>query len=204
MGVYVFDRELLRDCLEVDAADECSSHDLTRDLLPLLIRASGVQAHVFRAPATGASYWRDVDSVDGYWRANMDLLRDGPKADLSSAPFAAHVRPAPCIVGGGSAVRSIVASGCTIAGSVRDSVLSTDCEVRSGAVVESSIVLPGARIGRGCRIHRAIIGAGCVVPDDTVIGENARRDAERFDVSPGGVVVVTADRAERAARPGLH
>jgi hypothetical protein len=37
-----------------------------------------------------------------------------------------------------------------------------------------------------------------------VIGENARRDAERFVVSPGGVVVVTADRAERAARPGLH
>jgi glucose-1-phosphate adenylyltransferase len=49
IGVYVFDSELLVDCLSVDAADRWSGHDISRDVLPLLIRAGGgVAAHVLR------------------------------------------------------------------------------------------------------------------------------------------------------------
>jgi len=46
--VYVFDLEPLVDCLSVDAADLSSTHDLARDVLPLLVRAGGVVAHVLR------------------------------------------------------------------------------------------------------------------------------------------------------------
>jgi glucose-1-phosphate adenylyltransferase len=46
--VYVFDFEPLVDCLSVDAADPGSTHDLARDVLPLLVRAGGVAAHVLR------------------------------------------------------------------------------------------------------------------------------------------------------------
>ena len=46
--VYVFDFEPLVDCLSVDVADDGSSHDLARDVLPLLVRAGGVVAHVLR------------------------------------------------------------------------------------------------------------------------------------------------------------
>jgi glucose-1-phosphate adenylyltransferase len=47
-GTFVFDRELLIDLLSVDAADRWSGHDVSRDLLPILIQAGGVSAHVFR------------------------------------------------------------------------------------------------------------------------------------------------------------
>jgi glucose-1-phosphate adenylyltransferase len=201
IGAYVFDRDLLLDCLAVDEADQGSTHDLAHDLLPLLIRASGVHAHELAA-ADAAGYWRAVDTVDGYWCANMELLRDGPKADLSSAPFAGRVRPAPHVTGAGVAVRSIIAGGCKIEGSVQDSVLSSDCSVQRAAHIASSVLLPGARIGRRSRISRAIIGPGCVLPEGTVIGEDLRADAERFTVSPGGVVVVGADHA--AQRPSLR
>lgn len=46
--VYVFDLEPLVDCLSVDAADPSSTHDVARDVLPLLVRAGGVVAHVLR------------------------------------------------------------------------------------------------------------------------------------------------------------
>ena len=46
--VYVFDFEPLVDCLSVDAGDPVSTHDLARDVLPLLVRAGGVAAHVMR------------------------------------------------------------------------------------------------------------------------------------------------------------
>lgn len=44
--IYVFDFEPLIDCLSVDAADPGSTHDVARDVLPLLVRAGGVAAHV--------------------------------------------------------------------------------------------------------------------------------------------------------------
>jgi glucose-1-phosphate adenylyltransferase len=48
VDVYVFDFEPLVDCLSVDAADPGSTHDLARDVLPLLVRAGSVVAHVLR------------------------------------------------------------------------------------------------------------------------------------------------------------
>jgi ADP-glucose pyrophosphorylase len=54
--LYVFDLAPLVDCLAVDAADPASSHDLCRDVLPLLARAGELRAHVFREAALVSRY----------------------------------------------------------------------------------------------------------------------------------------------------
>jgi glucose-1-phosphate adenylyltransferase len=59
--------------------------------------------------------------------------------------------------------------------------------------MEDSVVLPDVNIGRNCQISKAVIDRGCRIPEGTVIGEDAEADAERFFVSPGGVVLVTPD-----------
>jgi glucose-1-phosphate adenylyltransferase len=59
--------------------------------------------------------------------------------------------------------------------------------------VQDSIVLPQANIARHCRITKAIIEKGCVIPEGTIIGENRADDEKRFHVSPNGVVLVTPD-----------
>ena len=53
--------------------------------------------------------------------------------------------------------------------------------------------MPNVEFGRDCRISKAVIDKGCIVPSDTVIGEDREADAERFYVSPGGVVLVTPE-----------
>ena len=204
MGIYVFDRELLIDYLSVDAADPSSTHDFGRDVLPLLIRANGLAAHAFRDPATGRrGYWRDVGTVDSYWSANMELLDERPELDLYDGtwPLWTHQphRPPPRFVGAGTALRSIVCGGCSVAGRVERSLLSPDCRVQAGALVAASVVLPGVEIGRGCRVRKAIIDAGCALPDGLVVGEVAAQDAALYDVSPEGVVLVTAAMLARAA-----
>jgi len=38
-----------------------------------------------------------------------------------------------------------------------------------------------------------VVERGCEIPDGTVIGEDREADARRYDVTPGGVVVVTPE-----------
>jgi glucose-1-phosphate adenylyltransferase len=177
MGIYVFGRRFLAECLSADARNPRSNRDFGRDVLPSLIGRRGVLAYAFGADGSRRAYWRDVGTVDSYWRANMELLEDDPPLDLHDRywPIRTHQpqSPPPRFIGEGVAVRSIVSGGCAIAGRVQRSVLSTNCCVRQGAVVESSVVLPDVEIGRNCRIRGAIIDHGCVVPDGMVIGDDA-------------------------------
>ena len=204
IGVHVFDRDLLVDCLSVDAEDRWSSHDFGRDVLPLLIRAGGVGAHVFREPQPGQGvYWRELGTLDRYWRANLELLAEQPAIDFADRSWPLWTRapqgPPPRVVGGGAVLRSIVSAGCVIGGCVEGSVLSPECMVRPGAAVLDSVLLPGVQVGSGSRISKAVVDAGCVVPAGFTIGEDRARDAAAFELSADGVALVTADGLERAA-----
>src|SRR5690348_87236 len=76
-------RTLLRE-LQDDAANESSSHDFGRDILPSLVGRSEVYAYNFqsnRIPGERAEadvYWRDVGTIDAYYEANMDLRSVSP------------------------------------------------------------------------------------------------------------------------------
>ena len=56
VDAYVFDLECLVDGSRIDDADPGSTRDLRRDLLPLLVRAGDVGAHVFRDAAVVSRY----------------------------------------------------------------------------------------------------------------------------------------------------
>jgi mannose-1-phosphate guanylyltransferase len=103
----------------------------------------------------GDTYWIDAGTPATYLRANLDLL-EGRRA--VSEP-AVH----PTAVVDGEVVDAIVGAGASVA---------------AGALVERSVLLPGASIGRGATIRDAIIGARAVVGDDarleagTVVGHD--------------------------------
>jgi glucose-1-phosphate adenylyltransferase len=40
-------------------------------------------------------------------------------------------------------------------------------------------------------VTKAIIAAGCDIPEGLVVGENPEEDARRFFRTPGGVVLIT-------------
>jgi glucose-1-phosphate adenylyltransferase len=92
------------------------------------------------------------------------------------------------------AVDSMVSGGCIISGAtVRHSVLFSNVVVNDGATVTDSVILPNVSIGEGARVHKAILDKGCEIPAGMVIGEDLALDGVRFEVSEGGVVLVTPE-----------
>ncbi|HEY8554020.1 MAG TPA: sugar phosphate nucleotidyltransferase, partial [Burkholderiales bacterium] len=204
MGIYVFNTQYLFDRLKRDAETPNSSRDFAKDIIPAAIRDSRVFAYRFVDPTTGRrAYWRDVGTVDAFWRANLELADAVPELNLYDNEwpiwtYQEQLPPAKFIYDQedrlGMAVNSMVSGGCIVCGAVvRHSVLFSNVRVDSHASVSDSVVLPDVVIERDCRVRRAVIDQGCRLPPGTVVGESIEEDAKRFHVTPQGVVLVTPE-----------
>lgn len=205
MGVYVFNADYLYERLEHGVREESSVHDFGRDLLPAAVAASEAVAFVFK------DYWRDVGTLDSYWKAHMELLDRNVNFTVFDPdwPILTQTRqlpPARILSGMRSGatspvVDSLLADGCVIDGAaVTRCVLGPGVRIDPGAALDQAVVLPDARIGADCRLRRVIVEGGCTVPAGTVAGENPGWDAERFTVSADGIVLITAGSLARAVR----
>jgi glucose-1-phosphate adenylyltransferase len=202
MGIYVFDTDFLCDKLIADAADPDSAHDFGRNVVPGSIdMQQRVYAYPFHDVETKAqSYWRDVGTVDGFFKANLELAQVRPELNLYDDQwpiwtYQEQLPPAKFILDEpgrrGAAFNTLVSGGCIVSGAeVRESVLFSNVRVREASKLFKAVVLPRASIGANCRISQAIIDEDCVIPDGTVIGENAEEDARRFSRTEEGVVLV--------------
>ncbi|MGE4070635.1 MAG: glucose-1-phosphate adenylyltransferase [Lysobacterales bacterium] len=203
MGIYVFNTQFLIEQLVRDAADKGSSHDFGKDIIPKAIDEFPAYAYSFREPdGEHQGYWRDVGTVEAFWKANLELLDPLPQLNLYDADwpiwtyqeqlppakFAAQEGRAGC------ALDSMVSGGCLVVGAtVRRSVLFSNVRVEMDSEIDESVLLPNVTVGRGCRIRRAVLDKGCTIPDGTHIGIDPVHDAERFHVISNGVVLVTRD-----------
>lgn len=167
MGIYVFNTEYILNLLTEDK----EMVDFGINLIPKAI----VKDNVFAYPFEG--YWRDVGTIQAYWEANMDLLKD----DSEITPETWGIRPnpeseqlfadrIPARFAAGSKVNgSMISAGCVIEGEVINSVLS-----------------PGVKVGPGCRITDSIIMHDCVIEEGATV-DLAIMD-KRVKVGKGAVV----------------
>jgi glucose-1-phosphate adenylyltransferase len=204
MGIYVFNTDFLYEQLIKDADSTASTHDFGHDIIPSLIKKYRVFSYPYRDAQPGQSaYWRDVGTVDAFWQANLELIGVLPELNLYDEhwpiwTYQEQLPPAKFIFDDddrrGMALDSMVSGGCVISGAtVRHSLLFSNVRVNSYAMLQDVVALPNVEIGRNCCITRAVIDKWCKLPDGTVIGEDPEQDAERFYVSPDGVVLVTPE-----------
>jgi glucose-1-phosphate adenylyltransferase len=205
MGVYVFNAQLLIDLLERDAGDPLSSHDFGKDLIPALVGNARLFAHRFEASCVNMvddqPYWRDVGTVDAYWEANLDLTLVQPALNLYDPVWPMlgrqpHRPPAKFVFNEphrrGVAIDSLVSAGCIVSGAlVRSSILFYGARVGEHSVVEESVVLPNVTIGQHVHLRRAIIDKHCVLPDGFRAGLQPEQDRKRFTVTERGITLVT-------------
>jgi glucose-1-phosphate adenylyltransferase len=204
MGIYLFNTDFLFEQLHRDAADPASSRDFGKDIIPSIIGSRRVYAYPFLDPQTGKQpYWRDVGTLDSFWESNMELVSVDPELNLYDEewPILTYHRQLPSATfvfrdpgREGKALDSIVSGGCIISGAaIVNSLLFSNVRVHSYSTVTDTVVLPEVVINRHCRITRAIIDRGCVLPEGTVIGEDREEDAQRFRVTPKGITLVTPE-----------
>jgi glucose-1-phosphate adenylyltransferase len=203
MGIYVFSTSFLYNALIADAEDENSSHDFGRDIIPEAIETSTAAAYPFRKADEKIAYWRDVGTLDSYWKANMELCEIDPELNLYDRDwpiwtYQTQHPPAKFIFDDegrrGEAIDSLVSGGCIISGArVKRSIIFFATRVGSYSRIKDSVILPKVSIGQNCRIKNAVIDKGCYIADGTVIGEDPVEDAKRFYVSENGIVLVTPE-----------
>ena len=210
MGIYLFNTDFLFAQLQRDAADPGSSRDFGKDIIPSIIGSHAVYAYPFLDPKTGQQpYWRDVGTLDSFWESNMELVSVDPELNLydDQWPILTYHRQLPSAKfvfrdpgREGKALDSIVSGGCIISGATLvNSLLFSNVRVHSFSTVTDTVVLPEVVINRHCRISRAIIDRGCVLPEGTVIGEDREADAQRFRVTPKGITLVTPEMLGQTA-----
>jgi glucose-1-phosphate adenylyltransferase len=198
MGIYVFDARFLADALRQDARSSTSLHDFGGDVLPTLVRTARVFAYPFLENGGRSGYWRDVGTPTSYWQAHLDLVGSAPRMRLDDALWpmpASLAAPRLSARYAGScrdrdAARSLIAEDCAIAGTVRRSAVFSQAQIGAGALVEETVVLPGAVIGRNSRIRGAIVDSDVRIPDGMVI-DYARRESHGGRSEP---LVVTAEQ----------
>jgi glucose-1-phosphate adenylyltransferase len=73
--------------------------------------------------------------------------------------------------------------------------------VHSFCTIAEAVILPGVNVARHCRLRKVVIDRGCQLPEGLVVGEDAALDAQRFERTEGGVVLITRPMLDALAQP---
>ncbi len=199
MGIYVFNRDVLIECLNNDLVD------FGKHVIPQSIKDRYVSAYIFKG------YWEDIGTIRAFFEANLNLTDLVPPYSFfePEAPIYTHPRFLPgSKINGANLRQAIISDGCIISDAhIERSVIGIRSIIQSGATIRNSIVMgadyfevggasvapgPPVGIGRNCVIDRAIIDKNARIADGVVItpeGKPADLDAENYFIRDGIVVV---------------
>ncbi len=199
MGIYLFNRSVLIDCLNNDL------FDFGKHVIPAAIESRNVNAYVFEG------YWEDIGTIRAFYEANLDLTDIVPEYSFFDyeAPIYTHPRFLPgSKINGATLRQAIISDGCIISDAhLERSVIGIRSIIQSGATIRNSIVM-GADyfeqdrrehagripigVGRNCVIDRAIIDKNARIADGVVItpeGKPSNLDTDNYYIRDGIVVV---------------
>lgn len=168
MGIYVFETSYLLRTLGRDRTEA----DFGMDIIPRAINEDRVYAYPFYG------YWRDVGTIQAYWEANMDIIRE----NSGIAPEEWEIRPNPEYGGrpmdraparflpGAKVASSLISAGCVIEGTVINSVLSPGVWVKKGATVINAVIFDDVVIEEKAVVDLAILDKRVRVEAGAVVG----------------------------------
>ena len=128
----------------------------------------------------------------------MDLLGDTPNFQVDEKSWIIRSRnpiaPPHYVSDKARVVNSAIVSGCEIAGTVENSVLSHHVEIEEGAVVKNSILFAGVKICKNAVVENAIIAEYAVVEEGATVG--AITSDKKITVIGGGYTVKKGSKIE--------
>ena len=114
-------------------------------------------------------YLSNIYDIPSYYRANMDMLQPSKFNSLLYSNQKIYTKLAnevPTYYAENSvANNSHFASGSIVDGTVVDSLISRRCKISEAAVIEQSIVMASANIGKNAYIKNAILDKNVIVDE---------------------------------------
>ena len=191
MGIYIFNTDTLIEYLEIDEADESSSNDFGKNIIPNLL-ANGERIFAYKF----SGYWKDVGTIGSLWESNMDLIGDTPVLNISDKNFRIFSRNfarSPQYIGPESKVKnSLISEGCRIFGEVENSVFSGGVIVEEGAVIKDSVIMDDVVIKRGARVYTAIVDSDTVISENATVGVDGASKENIVVIAKGSVIEASA------------
>ncbi len=155
LHIWIADTAFLRDVLR--EAEQCRYTSFYVDVVRRQAGKGNVGTYAFRQP-----FYR-IHSLSEYYRLHMLLVRDGGvRGELLESeehPIFTKVQNSPPVkYGGGATVEgSLIADGCVIEGTVRNSVLFRGVHVGRDCVVENAVILERSRLTDRARVSGAVL-----------------------------------------------
>lgn len=114
-----------------------------------------------------------IRNVNDYYNSNMDLLDYEVRNQLfaSENPIITRIKDSvPTIYGENSHVKnSLVADGCTIDGTVENSIIFRDVKVEKGAVIKNSIIMQNTLVGKNSSLTSVITDKDVTITEEQVL-----------------------------------
>ncbi|MEG1929782.1 MAG: glucose-1-phosphate adenylyltransferase [Anaerovorax sp.] len=167
MGVYIFTWSKLKEYLMKDEDNKESENDFGKNVIPdMLNGGEDMYAYEFNG------YWKDVGTIESLWEANMDVLNPNVPLELNDPPWKIYSRNnvlPPQYIGDHAKIEnSFISEGCTIDGTIENSIIFPGVSVGEDAVVTNSIIMPRSVVAEGSFVDYAIVA------EDVMIMKNAK------------------------------
>ena len=199
MGIYLFNRKVLEECLDN------THNDFGKHIIPTAIKDRRVHAFNFNG------YWEDIGTIRSFFQANLDLCELVPQFDFfdSLAPIFTHARFLPATkINGATIKQALIADGSVLTDAhIEKAVIGVRTRIEPGTTIRECIIMgadyyagaagtdpsrPPPGIGRNCRIERAIIDKNVHIGDNVVItpeGKSEDADGENYYIRDGIICV---------------
>lgn len=199
MGIYLFNREALVQCLENDF------EDFGKNVIPAAIKDRRVQAHIFQG------YWEDIGTIRSFFEANLALAEIEPPFSFYRPESTVYSRPRflpASKINGATMHRAVVSDGCIITdASLERCVIGIRSIIESGAVLRNVVMMgadfyetestppsgaPPVGIGRNTTINDAIVDKNARIGERVVIspeGKPSEYDGENFYIRDGIIII---------------
>src|SRR5205823_4383971 len=180
MGIYVFNRDTLIECLE-----KTDYLDFGKEIFPASVRAKRVMLHLFDG------YWEDIGTIKAFYDANLSLASDNPPFDFHSPSAPIYSRPRflpPTRLAEAVVKHSLIADGCKIGrgSTIENSVIGLRSIIGEGVTIKNTVIMgadfyedeerreehagePPLGIGSGSHIEGAILDKNCRIGRDARI-----------------------------------
>ncbi|MCB0647600.1 MAG: glucose-1-phosphate adenylyltransferase [Saprospiraceae bacterium] len=189
MGIYIFNRSMLRDLLR----DNPDATDFGKELIPTALKGGAqVASYMFDG------YWTDIGNIESFFQANIELANDIPNFNLFdnvNKIFTRARQLPPSKLQGTTCTNSIIAEGCIIhAKSIVNCVIGIRARIGENSVIQNTYVMGNdfyesledltkqelpIGIGKNTYIDRAIIDKQARIGSNVIIkGDPSLTDAE--------------------------
>ncbi len=175
MGIYIFDWKLLRKVLVEDEQNEESNHDFGKDIIPLYLKEGWkLQAYRFKG------YWKDVGTVTSLWESNMDLLDKDSGIDMADPSWKIYTEDItypPHSVGPKASIKNcLINQGSRIEGTVENCVIFENVFVEEGAVIKDTVLSANTTVRSGAKVRYAIVMEDLVLDGNRTYGGKTKDD----------------------------